>query len=587
MKIIDKLLFLLSVSEKKQLFLLLVMIIIMALLEMMGVISILPFMMVLTNPDLIDTNLILNYMFKQSIIFGIDNDKEFLFALGLLVFLTLLLSLAFKSLVIYKQVRFVHMREYSIGKRIIESYLNQPYSWFLSRHTAEIGKTLLSEVVQLIQHGFRPLIEIISKGMVAFAIISVLVLVDLKLSLLVGFLFAGSYGLIFLFIRNYLFKIGKERLRNNELRFKSVAETFSAIKHIKLSNLEETYIKKFSDPSKSYASYVASSNVFSQLPKFILEAVAFGGILLLILFTMADSAKFNNSLPIISFYTFAGYRLLPALQQIYASLTQLSFISPSLDKLFNQIKNFKSKDLNEKKIIINLNKKICLENIHFKYPNSEREILKDVNITIPAKSIVGLIGTTGSGKTTIVDIILGLLEPQGGTLKVDDQLIKKENLRSWQKLIGYVPQKIFLSDDSVEANIAFGEDIKNINQQHIENVSKTANLHEFILNEMPYQYQTKVGEDGIRLSGGQRQRIGIARALYHNPKILVLDEATSALDNETEKLVMESILNISKNITIIIIAHRLNTIKKCNIVYELEKGKIKNIKKTNEHSLEV
>ena len=503
MKIIDKLLFLLSVSEKKQLFLLLVMIIIMALLEMMGVISILPFMMVLTNPDLIDTNLILNYMFKQSIIFGIDNDKEFLFALGLLVFLTLLLSLAFKSLVIYKQVRFVHMREYSIGKRIIESYLNQPYSWFLSRHTAEIGKTLLSEVVQLIQHGFRPLIEIISKGMVAFAIISVLVLVDLKLSLLVGFLFAGSYGLIFLFIRNYLFKIGKERLRNNELRFKSVAETFSAIKHIKLSNLEETYIKKFSDPSKSYASYVASSNVFSQLPKFILEAVAFGSILLLILFTMTDSAKFNNSLPIISFYTFAGYRLLPALQQIYASLTQLSFISPSLDKLFNQIKNFKSKDLNEKKSIIDLNKKICLENIHFKYPNSEREILKDVNITIPAKSIVGLIGTTGSGKTTIVDIILGLLEPQDGTLKADDLLIKKENLRSWQKLIGYVPQKIFLSDDSVEANIAFGEDIKNINQQHIENVSKTANLHEFILNEMPYQYQTKVGEDGIRVSGGQ------------------------------------------------------------------------------------
>ena len=209
MKIIDKLLFLLSVSEKKQLFLLLVMIIIMALLEMMGVISILPFMMVLTNPDLIDTNLILNYMFKQSIIFGVENDKEFLFALGILVFLTLLLSLAFKSLVIYTQVRFVHMREYSIGKRIIESYLNQPYSWFLSRHTAEIGKTILSEVVQLIQQGFRPLIEIISRGMVAFAIISVLVLVDLKLSLLVGFLFAGSYGLIFFFIRNYLFEIVK------------------------------------------------------------------------------------------------------------------------------------------------------------------------------------------------------------------------------------------------------------------------------------------------------------------------------------------------------------------------------------------
>ena len=312
----------------------------------------------------------------------------------------------------------------------------------------------------------------------------------------------------------------------------------------------------------------------SQMPRF-LEALAFGGILLIIIYLMTKTGNFNNSLPIISLYVFAGYRLMPAVQQIYLSLAKLAFINPSLDKLTNDIKDLKPYYKNKEVKVLSLEKVISLKNIFYDYPNSSRTALNDINLNIMAKSTVGLVGTTGSGKTTIVDIILGLLDPQKGTLEVDGQIISKKNVRSWQKSIGYVPQNIYLADDTIAANIAFGVDLKDINHEAIEKASKIANLHSFVINELPQKYQTTVGERGVRLSGGQRQRIGIARALYHNPKVLILDEATSALDNKTERVVMDAVNSLNKHITIIIVAHRLNTIKNCDKIFLLEKGVLK------------
>jgi ABC-type multidrug transport system fused ATPase/permease subunit len=221
-----------------------------------------------------------------------------------------------------------------------------------------------------------------------------------------------------------------------------------------------------------------------------------------------------------------------------------------------------------------LNNKITLNDISYNYPNSSIKILKNINFVIPAKSTIGIIGPTGSGKTTLVDIILGLLDVKSGSLEVDGKVITKKNSRSWQKSIGYTPQHIYLVDDTISANIAFGVEKKDINQQNLERASKIANLHEFVTNELPQKYETTIGERGIRLSGGQRQRIGIARALYNNPKVLILDEATNSLDNETEKAVMDAVNNISKSITIILIAHRLNTVKYCDIILKLVEGQI-------------
>ena len=574
MRSFKKLLFLLTPYELKRAFLLLLMILVMAFLDVMGVASILPFMAVLTNPGLIETNYFLKLMFQTSSIFGVENIQEFIFALGFLVFILLIVSLSFKALTTYAQFKFVQMREFSIGKRLIEGYLHQPYSWFLSRHSADLGKTILSDVAQIIGGGIFPFLEIIARGAVAIALIVLLILADPKLAFIVSFSLFFAYIVIFYFVRNTLDRIGKERLKNNQLRFTAISEAFGAVKEVKVGGLEEVYIKDFSNSAKIYAVNVASAQVLSHIPRYILEAIAFGGALLIILYAMEQSGTFNEALPILSLYIFAGYRLLPALQQIYRSFTQLEFSGPTIDNLYKEFKELKEINIKKDHAFLPFNKSITLENVSYKYPVTSRTALKDINLTIPKKSMIGIIGATGSGKTTTVDIILGLLEAQKGKLKVDETVITKENLRSWQRNIGYVPQNIYLIDDSIAANIALGVEDSEIDLDRVKKASKIANLHNFVVNELPDKYRTTIGERGVRLSGGQRQRVGIARALYNNPKVLILDEATSALDNNTERLVMDAMNNYNDDITMILIAHRMNTIKNCDIIFKFEKGQL-------------
>ena len=291
---------------------------------------------------------------------------------------------------------------------------------------------------------------------------------------------------------------------------------------------------------------------------------------------MKKTGDFSSSITIISLYTYAGYRLMPSVQAIYASFVRIAYNRNSIDKLYEDIKSVKKFNLIKNSETLILNKSIALKNINFTFPERTEKTIKNINFFIPAKTTVGFVGTTGSGKTTIADIILGLLKPQTGKLEVDGHNITKKNLRSWQKSIGYVPQHIYLSDDTVAANIAFGMTPEDINYEAVERASKIANLYKFVMNELPKKFQTKIGENGVRLSGGQRQRIGIARALYNDPQVLILDEATSALDNLTEKIVMEAINNLSKKVTIILIAHRLNTVRKCDNIFLFEKGKLIN-----------
>ena len=354
----------------------------------------------------------------------------------------------------------------------------------------------------------------------------------------------------------------------------AISEAFGAAKEVKMGGLEEAYTKRFTRSAKNFALAQTYSTVIASTPRFILEAIAFGGVILIILYLMSQTGSFGGAVPIISLYVFAGYRLMPALQKIYASITLLTFVSATLEKLTNDFQNLNPIFEKNDSEVLPLNKNIELKKIHFNYPNSSRTALKDISLLIPSKSSVGLIGATGSGKTTTVDIILGLLEPQKGTLEIDNKIITKHNLRSWQKSIGYVPQQIFLSDDTIAANIAFGVRPKDIKFDAVEKAAKIANLHQFIMDDLPKQYQTVIGERGVRLSGGQRQRIGIARALYNNPQALILDEATNALDNHTEDAVMDAINSLSKNITIIIIAHRLKTVKNCDIIFKFEKGRL-------------
>ena len=575
MHVLKKLIFLLTSSEHKKAILLFWMILVMALLDLLGVASIMPFMAVLTNPDIIETNKILKIAFEVSGDFGIENREQFIFLIGILVFFILVFSLAFKALTAYAQVRFSKMREYSICKRLLEGYLHQPYSWFLKRNSSNLTKTILSEVDTVVNVGLYPLLILISQLIVVISLLIFLIFVDPFLTLGVFLTLGGAYAITYKLSKNFIKKIGEERLIANEKRFNSLNEAFGAVKQLKVSGLEEIYFQRFTTPAISFAKSNAWIVIVSQLPRYALEAIAFGGMILVILYLIALKGAFLGAVPIIALYAFAGYRLMPALQRIYQSYAEVRFSLPAIDSLYEDLKNLSPRKNLSSKEVIELNKSITLNNINYNYPESQNKVLKDISLKIPAYSSVGFVGSTGSGKTTIVDIILGLLESQKGTLKVDDKIINANNVRAWQVKIGYVPQEIYLADDTIEANIGFGIEDKKINHKAVENAAKIANLHDFVVNELPAKYQTLVGERGVRLSGGQRQRIGIARAIYHKPEILILDEATSALDNQTERAVMEAIKNISNKMTIIMIAHRLSTVKKCDKIFLLDNGELK------------
>jgi len=468
------------------------------------------------------------------------------------------------------------MREYTIGVRLIEGYLHQPYAWFLNRNSADFGKIILSGVNEIIIETIVPAINLVAHAVVALALLTLLVVVDPKLALSVALVLAVSYGIIFYFMKNILSKIGSERLQANEERFIAVSEAFGAMKEVKVSRLEKLYVNRFSKPAQIYASRQSMSVVIAQVPRYFIEGIAFGGMVLLVLILMMRGDIFAKILPVITLYAFAGYRLMPALQQMYVAFAQLRFSSPVLDSIHKDLMNLQPFEKVSNTIpVMPLTKSITLNNIYFDYPNSKQAVIKNINLSIPAFSKVGFVGTTGSGKTTTIDLILGLLDPSQGTLSVDGNIITNNNKRSWQKSIGYVPQQIYLIDDSVAANIAFGVDVQNIDYQAVEQAAKIANLHNFVMKELPNNYNTIVGERGVRLSGGQRQRIAIARALYHKPQVIILDEATSALDGLTEQDIMDAMNNLGKKITIIIITHRLSTVKNCDIIFLLEQGQLK------------
>jgi ABC-type multidrug transport system fused ATPase/permease subunit len=573
---LKKLLALLTPPERNRAGLLMGMILVMAFLDMLGVASILPFMAVLANPELVQTNIVLNAGFTASRHIGIHTSEQFLFALGMLVFFLLVTSLAFKALTSYAQTRFALMREYSIGKRLVEGYLHQPYSWFLNRHSVDLGKTILSEVSIVINNGMLPLMTLMAQSTVALALLILLLIVDPLLALSVGVVLGLAYAGIFAVMSGWLKRLGQARTKANQQRFTAVIEAFGAAKEVKVGGLEQVYIQRFVKPAEIYAKSQATAEIIAQLPRYVLEAIAFGGMLLVILYLMAQSGSFASALPIIALYAFAGYRLMPALQQVYRAITKLRFAGPALDALHQDLISLQSVDAQNDHIKpLPLTQAITLSQVSYCYPNALHPALKGIDLTIPAHSKVGFVGATGSGKTTTVDVILGLLEPQEGALNIDGEPITAANRRQWQRAIGYVPQHIYLADDSVAANIAFGVKAKDIDLQAVERAAKIANVHEFVVTDLPQGYATTVGERGVRFSGGQRQRIGIARALYHNPQVLILDEATSALDNLTEQAVMEAVNNLGHDITIILIAHRLSTVRQCDQIYLLERGEVK------------
>ena len=564
-------LYLLSEQERRQGVFLLLLSVVIAIVDAAGVASIMPFMAVMSDPGVITTNRLLFQVYEY---FTFSSEREFLVFLGTFLFCLLIGSLALKGMGTYFTLKFTRLREYTIGRKLYSRYLEQNYSYFVSRHSAEIHKIILSEVAVVVTSGLAPMLTIISQGFVVFALIIMLIFVDWRIAIISGLAFSIIYGLLFYTTNKWVVREGIGRAEANNKRFMSLSESAGALKEIKLKGLEYNYIERFSVPAQKYANHLANGLAISQLPRFAIEGLIFGGLIIASLWFVGSN---SSAVPIIALYAFAGYRLMPALQQIYASITHLRLVDVPLNNLHNDLTSLPTRSVSNRGLFVhdssNSISSLEFRNVSFMYPGSNAFALRSLDLKIERGDLIGFVGLTGSGKTTLVDLLLGLFDPTGGEVLINDTLRQDNFLKHWGQNIAYIPQDIFIADETLRRNIAFGVPAENINDNAVKRASELACLDEFVMN-LPEKYETVLGERGGKLSGGQKQRVGIARALYTNPSLLVMDEATSALDTITERQINDSIKNISKNLTVVVVAHRISTIKSCNKIYLLEGGKI-------------
>jgi ABC-type multidrug transport system fused ATPase/permease subunit len=566
-------------GERKSALILFILMLLSGLMGMAGVASMLPFLEVLANPDAIESKEYLSWAYHA---FGFQSNYSFSIFLGCTVFVVIVSGIGLQALTGYITVRYTFMRGYEWSSRLMEAYFSRPYFWFLNRNSADLGKSILSEVEQVIHYTLLPFLQFLSGAIQSFFLVTLLLIVDPLVAILSFVILGSTYGIVYWKLKQYLEHIGKKRIGVNQKRFEIFQEAFGGIKEVKAAGLESGYIVSFRKAAIRYAKYKSHVGIISIIPGFAIQAIAFGGILIVLMYLLiSQGGNLLAVIPIMGMFALCALRLLPTLSLVYQSLTKMKSGKPALDILFKDIfevvpgaTNLNTTKTQSDIFPMKFSNYIELKQVEYSYPKAHTSALKNINLKIKANTTVGFAGSTGAGKTTAVDIILGLLPPQKGELIVDGTAITSGNLISWQRAVGYVPQFIFLADDTVTANIAFGIPTNQVNHAAVVRAAKTSELHEFVKSELKDGYDTKVGERGVRLSGGQRQRIGIARAMYHDPDILIMDEATSALDNLTERAVMSAIKTLSSEKTIIMIAHRLSTVRDCDTIFLFEEGKL-------------
>ncbi len=544
-----------------------------AVVDMIGVASIMPFMAVLSNPSIIDDNVVLSYMYGA---LGFENRNDFLFFLGVVVLLFLVVTSVFRALVVWAQIKFANTRNYSISTGVVGGYLCQPYGWYLKVNSSELASSIIEEVSRVINGCVFPAMRLFSNLMVVIFLLGLMTYADPTLAITAMVVLSVSYGSIVKFAGNKLRYQGQRLTEAQNARLKALNEAFGGIKDVKVGGYEQYFKEQYRKAAKEHAEASVSVKLWSEMPSFAMQGLVYVAMISTILYLMKTKGGLDNALPVLSMYALAIYKIMPAVQEVYKQVVQIKYNIPALEGTYLKIRNMKNKDCGSGKMqeLIPFNNEIKLKEVEFSYGMDENPVLDIDNLIVPRNHVIGLVGGSGAGKTTTVDIILGLLPPSKGDVVIDNIKLDKKTIKKWQGQIGYVPQSIYLSDSSVLENIAFGECLGEIDREAVIEAARAADLHDFITGQMPDGYDTLIGERGVRLSGGQRQRIGIARALYKDPSVLVFDEATSALDNITEKKIMRFIDKIGGKKTIIMIAHRLSTIKDCDIIYVFDKGKV-------------
>lgn len=571
---LNKLRYIFNHKEKVQLLGILVVVVIGSFMELLGVSVFMPFIQILLDPTSIQTNELLNYFYTM---FGFSTVEGYLSAIAIMICFVYLFKNIYLTFMQNTMLSFSYRTRMNLATRLLTTYMSQPYTFHLGKNIAELQRNLQYDAGQ-----FMILVNSSLQLAAECAVIGCLGLylfhTSHSITIVIMVLLAICVGLFFVISKKVSTRLGRENEENNAKLYQWINQSLGGIKEVKVLNREGFFVNSYKRVYKRLIKGAKNNEIIAAVPKYIVETVCMIGMLIAIIIKMYYGRNdFQAFVVQLSAFAVAAFRLLPSVGKVNAYINSVMYSKSSLDLIYDDLKEIENCKMLDFKEGIEIEKwslkdKIELKDIAYHYPDSEKLVLSNVSFSINRGETIALIGSSGAGKTTLADILLGLLQPVKGTILADGKDIY-ENMDAWHRMLGYIPQTIYLSDDTIRNNIAFGIKEEDIDDAAINEALKKAQLYDFV-QTLEKGLDTFVGDRGVRLSGGQRQRIGIARALYYNPEILILDEATSALDNETETAVMEAIESLKGMKTMVIIAHRLTTLRNADVIYEVAEGSV-------------
>ena len=572
---IKKLRVILTRSDRFQLVSLLGCVLVATVFEVIGVFSVLPFMQVVSTPELIKTNEWLKWL-NTTMEFSSDRSMMVWMGVGVLgiYFLTALVNTVNGWLISRTVWRIAHL----LCMRLLHRYTQMPFEFFLRSNSAELVKKVISDIHSLVSGVIMAGCQFLASAFKILFILLFLFVYSPKLALLAFVIYGSAYGLLHLARHRYLERLGSERLETISMRIKLFTETLSGIRTLRVNGATNLFVNQFETASARFSDIQPRFLLTNLVPKHVIELLAFSGIIGIVLFVLINGHSLLEIIPTLSVFAIATYKLLPALNSAFYQAANFSLNLPVIDVVYEDLRQnsdlLPPLDQFHSAPPVVLKRQIHVDDVTYRYDEESVAVLNGINLKIEKGSRNALVGTTGCGKSTLIDVMVGLLFPEVGSLVVDGTSLTRKNVSGWQRKIAYVPQEVFLYDVSIAANIALGVPREDIDLDLVKKSAELAQAADFIESDTLQGFDTIIGEHGVRLSGGQRQRLGLARAFYLQPDVLFLDEATSALDSVTEEAVMHSIENRMPGITVVMIAHRLSTVKFCDTIFYIEKGRV-------------
>ncbi len=572
--ILNKLDYIFDRKQKRQMCILLIAIFIGAMLELVGVSLIMPLIQLISKPEVVETNPVLATIYGT---LHMKSVTDFFIFLVMVIIVMYFVKNIYLTVMYYCQYSFIYKNQLKCAGRLIDCYLKKPYTYHLDHNTSDMIRNIMLDTDRLFQL-ILSVLNVSSEGLLSMLLIAYLLINDPVMSIAVAGILVVCMGSFRVLTKKRVHAYGQQNQKYDGKMHQAINQALGAVKDIKILHREKYFVNAFISCGEKKMTALINTNFFGTVPKYLIESVCVASILLVLVFKLQNGTSLDSILPKLAAFAVAAFKLLPSVGKISNYMNGITFLKPSIDLIYHDLKETEDMigvEIEDKAPLTDINEKaekISVEHISYSYPGFEETVLNDVSFDIPLGTSIGLIGPSGAGKSTMADVILGILFPKQGRIMYGNMNVHENPLR-WAERLAYIPQAIYLADESIRCNVAFGIESDKIDEEAVWNALEEAQLADFV-RSLPDGLDTEVGERGVRLSGGQRQRIGIARALYGNPEILVLDEATSALDNDTEKAVMDAIERLHGKKTLLIIAHRLTTIKNCEYIFRVEKGKL-------------